>query len=450
MTGTKAESLMTAVPRPKILDGTGIGVGGLGAERARVLSSARPRPRVASRSSLSLIGPGYLVAVGYMDPGNWAVDVAAGASAGYDLLCMVLLASLAAMFVQHLVVRLTVATGQDLASLIRAHLPRPISLAVWLVSEVAIVATEVAELIGGAIALKLLFGLPLVLGTVAIAGLTVTAMLRPVAGRGRMELLIVLLIAAIVLALVVELGLVRPDIGAVLTGFVPDPAIVGQPQHLYLALGILGATVMPHNLYLHSGLIRDRLRSAPPPARALRVASLDSAIALSLAFLVNAGILVVAGAVLPRVAGVDIGLEAVPSLLAGAVGSGLAAILFAAALLAAGQSATITGALAGQLLVKGFLDRSLSVVLRLLIQRGAALAFAVVLISISGDHAGDGLLVLSQVILSLALPAVIIPLAWLVSQGRIMGPLRLGPRRCAVAWGFAAILTGLNLALLAC
>jgi manganese transport protein len=424
-------------------------IGALTLQPAEFLGVSAPSRRPAWRRALALVGPGYMVAVGYMDPGNWAVDVAAGASAGYGLLFVVLLASLAAMFVQDLVVRLTVATGQDLASLMRAHLSRPIALAVWLVSEIAIVATELAELLGGAIAFKLLFGLPLVLGAVATATLTVIAMLGPIAGRGRLEQLVALLIAAIVLALVVELGLVRPDLGAVLTGFVPDPMILGEPERLYLALGILGATVMPHNLYLHSGLIRDRLHAGPPQARALRVASLDSAIALSLAFLVNAAILVVAGAALPGVAGVDVGLDAAPSLLAGAVGSGLAAILFAAALLAAGQSSTITGALAGQLLVRGFLDRNLPAALRLLIQRGAALALALVLISVGGDRAGDRLLVLSQVILSLALPAVLVPLAWLVSRGQVMGPLRIGPWRRAVAWGFAAILSGLNLALLA-
>jgi manganese transport protein len=398
--------------------------------------------------ALALVGPGYLVAVGYMDPGNWAVDVAAGASTAYALLSVVLLASVAAMYVQDLVVRLTVATGQDLASLMRAHLPRPVSLAVWLVSEIAIIATELAELLGGAIAFKLLFGLPLLLGAVATAALTIVAMLGPIGAGGRLERLVALLIAAIVLALVVELGLVRPDLGAVLSGFVPDPAILSEPHRLYLALGILGATVMPHNLYLHSGLVRDRLPAGPPRARALRVASLDSAVALSLAFLVNAAILAVAGAVLPHVAGVEVGLEDAPRLLASAVGSGLAAVLFVAALLAAGQSSTITGALAGQMLLQGFLGRAMPAALRLLIQRSAALALALVLISVSGDHAGDRLLVLSQVILSLALPAVVVPLVWLVSRGRIMGALRVGRRQRAVAWSFAVILTSLNLALL--
>ena len=396
------------------------------------------------RRALAFVGPGYLVAVGYMDPGNWAVDIAGGAAARYQLLAVVLAASLAAMFVQDLVVRLTAATGRDLATLLRERLPRPLSLAIWLATELAIVATELAELLGGAIAFKLLLGLPLVLGAAATAAITVLLMLGPVAAGGRIERVVVLLVAAVTLGVAAELALVRPDFGAVLAGFVPDPAIVREPTRLYLALGILGATVMPHNLYLHSGLVRDRLRDQAPQMRALagRISALDSAMALTLAFLVNAAILVVAGAVLPGVGG-DVGLEAAPRLLAGAVGSGLAAGLFAGALLAAGQSSTITGALAGQLVMQGFLGRSLPTWLRLVLQRGGALALALGLLATSGDAAGDRLLVLSQVVLSLTLPAVLLPLAWLSQR-----VARLGALRGAAAWGFALGVTGLNLALL--
>jgi len=396
-----------------------------------------------------MAGPGYLVAVGYMDPGNWAVDVAGGAAAGYRLLSVVLLASLAAMFLQDLVVRLTVATGRDLATLIREQLPRPLSLAIWLVSEIAIVATELAELIGGAIAFKLLFGLPLLLGAGATAVITLLAMLGPMAARGRLERLVVGLVAAVVVALVAELALVRPDLGAVLAGLVPDAAILGEPYLLYLSLGILGATVMPHNLYLHSGLVRDRLAGQRPSesrAAILRVVALDSAIALSLAFLVNAAILVVAGAVLPAIAPPEVGLEAVPDLLAGAVGSGVAGLLFGVALLAAGQSSTITGALAGQLVMRGLLDIALSQWLRLFVQRGVALALAFALLSAGG--AGDRLLVLSQVVLSLALPAVLLPLVWLVSQRAVMTELAIGTARRLAAWALVAGLIALNLALI--
>ncbi|MEJ0071550.1 MAG: Nramp family divalent metal transporter [Pseudomonadota bacterium] len=403
-----------------------------------------PRPPQAWRRALAFVGPGYLVAVGYMDPGNWAVDIAGGAAARYGLLVVVLAASLAAMFVQDLVVRLTVATGRDLASLMRERLPRPLSLAVWLASEVAIIATELAELLGGAIAFKLLLGTPLIVGAAATAAITLLLMIGPVAGKGRIEGIIGVLVAAIALGVGAELLLVRPDLDAVLRGFLPDPALLGNPQRLYLALGILGATVMPHNLYLHSGLVRDRLRAVAPHDRALagRVAGLDSAVALTLAFLVNAAILIVAGAVLPDVAGAEVGLEAAPQLIAGAVGSGLAAILFALALLAAGQSSTITGALAGQLVMQGFLRRRLPTWLRLLGQRGAALGLAFVLLTSGGEGAGDRLLVLSQVVLSLTLPAVLLPLAWL-TRGIGVGPLRR-----AGAWAFALILTGLNLYLL--
>jgi manganese transport protein len=219
---------------------------------------------------------------------------------------------------------------------------------------------------------------------------------------------------------------------------------VRKPQLLYLALGIIGATVMPHNLYLHSGLVRDRMRAIPAAEQALagRVAALDSGLALTLAFLVNAGILVVAGAVLPGAIG-EVGLETAPRLLADAVGSGLAAVLFAGALLAAGQSSTITGALAGQLVLRGFLERAMPTWLRLGLQRAAALTLALLLLAGGGDAAGDRLLILSQVVLSLTLPAVLLPMAWLASA-----KLGVGTTRQATAWAFAATLTGLNLYLL--
>jgi manganese transport protein len=413
-----------------------------------VVPALRRRPaRRPWRRALALVGPGYLVAVGYMDPGNWAVDIAGGAAARYGLLAVVLAASLAAMFVQDLVVRLTVATGRDLASLMRERLPRPLSLAIWLASEVAIVATELAELLGGAIAFKLLLGLPLTLGALATAAITLVLMIGPIADAGRIERVVGLLVAAVALGVAAQLALVRPDFHAVLAGFVPTADIVREPQLLYLALGILGATVMPHNLYLHSGLVRDRLSKIPTAERTLagRIAAFDSCVALTLAFLVNAAILVVAGAVLPGVTG-DVGLETAPRLLAGAVGTGAAAILFAGALLAAGQSSTITGALAGQLVLQGFLARTMPAWLRLALQRGAALVLALVLLAGGGDSAGDRLLILSQVVLSLTLPAVLLPLAWLA--GRSAGSAGIGAFRRAGAWGFAVVLTGLNLYLL--
>jgi manganese transport protein len=406
-------------------------------------------PRAPWRRALALAGPGTLVAVGYMDPGNWAVDVAGGAAAGYRLLSVVLLASLAGMFVQDLVVRLTIATGRDLATLLREHLPRPVSLAVWLASEVAIVATELAELLGGAIAFKLLLGLPLGVGAAATAALTLVVMLGPVAAHGRLERIVAALVAVVVLGIAFELALVRPDLGAVLAGFAPDADIVRDPALLYLALGILGATVMPHNLYLHSGLLRDRLGAAGAPALdapTFDAAARESKIALALAFLVNAGILMVAGAVLPGLATTDTGLEAVPDLLARHVGAGAAGLVFALALLAAGQSATITGALAGQLVMRGFLGLVWPAWLRLLLQRGAALALALGLLSAGPD--GERLLVFSQVVLSLTLPTVLVPLAWLVSRRRVMGRFVIGAGRRAVAWALVAGLVGLNLALL--
>jgi len=396
------------------------------------------------RRALALVGPGYLVAVGYMDPGNWAVDIAGGAAARYGLLAVVLAASLAAMFVQDLVVRMTVASGRDLATLMRERLPRPVSLTIWLASEVAIVATELAELLGGAIAFKLLFGLPLTVGAVATAAITLVLMIGPAAAGGRIERIVGLLVVAVALGIAAELALVRPDFHDVLAGFVPTADLVRKPQLLYLALGIIGATVMPHNLYLHSGLVRDRMRAIPAAEQALagRVAALDSGLALTLAFLVNAGILVVAGAVLPGAIG-EVGLETVPRLLADAVGSGLAAVLFAGALLAAGQSSTITGALAGQLVLRGFLERAMPTWLRLGLQRAAALTLALLLLAGGGDAAGDRLLILSQVVLSLTLPAVLLPMAWLASA-----KLGVGTTRQATAWAFAATLTGLNLYLL--
>src|SRR5260221_5608351 len=376
-----------------------------------------------------------------MGPGNWAGDGARGGGAGTGLLSVVLLASLAGIVIQDLVVRLTLATGRDFATLLRERLPRPLSLAIWLASEIAIVATELAELLGGAIAFKLLFGLPLALGAAATAAVTLVVMLGRVAARGRLERVVAALVAAVAIGIGAELVLVRPDLGAVLAGLVPDPTIAREPALLYLALGILGATVMPHNLYLHSGLLRDRLGSV-----SLRAATRETRIALAFAFLVNAAILVVAGTVLPALGEHDAGLAAVPDLLAGAVGASGAALPFASALLAAGPSATITGALAGQLVMRGLLGRSMPVWLRLVLQRGAALAVAFVLLAVGPD--GDALLVLSQVVLSLTFPAVLLPLAWLVSQERVMGTLAIRPAPLALAWGLVAGLIGLNLALL--
>jgi manganese transport protein len=446
-----------------------------------------PSP-LALRRWLPVLGPAYVVAVGYIDPGNWATDVAAGARYGFALLSVVLAASLAAAFLQVLAVRLTLATGKDLARLIRERLPRPLALLCWGVAEIAMVATDMAELLGAAVALKLLFGLPVAAGVLLAAGFTLALLSLPLA-RGRMpEYAVGLLLAVIAAAFAYELGLAHPPPGALARGFLPDPRILHDPDMLYLAIGIIGATIMPHNLYLHSGLAQAGLAGAglaraaeaakfdtpsigagtrgdPDRRQILRFLSLDSWTMLGLACLANAAIVVVAamafgygaaagaggygaaaGAGRHGVAGA--GLEEAYRLLDPVFGAGAGAV-FAVALLAAGLSATTTAGMAGQIVIEGFFDLRIPVALRALLTRGAALGPALLLPLAMGAGGVDRLLVLSQVVLGLALPFVLVPMLLLLADRRLMIRLPLGRRSLGLAGSLALLLIGLNLWLVA-
>jgi manganese transport protein len=398
-----------------------------------------------------VLGPAYLVAVGYMDPGNWATDLAAGSTSGYALLWVVALSSAMAMVLQSLCCRLGIATGLDLAQACRKLLPRAWHLPLWLLAEVAIIACDLAELVGSAIALKLLFGLPLAWGVSLTAADTLLLLVLQHQGLRRLEALVIAMVALIGACFLVELVLLKPDWLAVAQGLVPNPLAMGDHHQLLLAAGILGATVMPHNLYLHSSLVQTRQWPDHPQARhwALRLATADMAIALAMAFLVNAAILVLAGGAfhgrgLPVVS--DLGQAY--RLLTPLLGTSLASLAFGVALLAAGQSSTITGTLAGQVVMEGFLDLRLPLWQRRLLTRGLALIPALATVLVLGEGATNQLLVLSQVVLSLQLPFAAVPLVWLCGQARPMGNLRSPVALQLLSWLCIATIVTINLSLL--
>jgi manganese transport protein len=401
----------------------------------------------SGRRLAAMLGPGYVVAVGYMDPGNWATDLAAGARYGFALLSVVLVAGLIGAVLQAQVVRLTLATGMDLASLIRARFPRAIALGFWAVAEIAMVATDLAELLGSAVALKLLFGVPLAVGIVAAAAVTFALLALPAGRLASPEGIIGVLVAVVALSFGWQLVAARPDLGAVLAGYVPSLDVVRDPEMLYLSLGILGATVMPHNLFLHSGLARRRMaatRAADRPAL-LRSLTRDSWLALALAIAVNSAILILAGTVLRAAPGAPVpGIEDAYRLLDPMMGSGLASALFAVALLAAGQSSTATGTMAGQMVTEGFLGLRLRPWLRALVTRSAALVPALGFLLMSDHGAVDGLLILSQVVLALALPFVLVPMFLLLRDARLMGGLALPVPAIRLLGVLVLALIGLN------
>lgn len=410
-----------------------------------------PAPRHWLRRLLGFMGPGYLVAVGYMDPGNWATDLAAGSRFGYSLLWVVLLSSLMAMLLQTLAVRLGVVTGMDLARICRAESSRGSALAQWLACEVAICACDLAEVIGMAIALELLFGLPLVIG-VALTALDALLVLW-LQGKGlrRMEALIIALLTVIFCCFVIMMVQAQPDWSAVAGGMMPRPAALAEPGLLYLATGIVGATIMPHNLYLHSAIVQrpgDR-RSGASKREALKFATADVVVALLFAFVVNAAILVVAGAAFHARGHADVAeLQDAHRLLAPLLGSGAASFLFALALLASGQSSTLTATMAGQIVMEGFLRLKMAVWKRRLLTRGLAIVPALLAAAWYGEAGIGRLLVASQVVLSLQLPFAMLPLIRYTSSRKHMGDF-VNPRWLKLsAIAVALLLIGLNLALL--
>jgi len=403
------------------------------------------------RRFAAFAGPGYLVAVGYMDPGNWATDIAGGSAFGYALLSVILLSNLMAMVLQALSARLGVASGMDLAQACRAHYARPVNLVLWALCEVAIIACDLAEVLGTAIALKLLFGLPLTWG-VCVTALDVFLILALQRyGFRRLEAFIASLLAIIAGCFLWELILARPDIGGVLGGLVPTPEIVTDPQRLYLAIGILGATVMPHNLYLHSSIVQTRAFEPDEVGRrdAIRWATMDGTVALGLAFFINAAILILAAAAFHTAGRTDVAeIEQAYQLLAPMLGASTAGVVFAVALLAAGQNSTVTGTLAGQIVMEGFLNLRLPVWQRRLITRALAIVPAVLVVAAAGDAGATRLLILSQVVLSLQLPFAVVPLVRFTGSREVMGPFASPVWLGVLAWAIAAIIIGLNVTLL--
>jgi manganese transport protein len=399
------------------------------------------------RKLLAFSGPGYLVAVGYMDPGNWATDLAGGSSFGYTLLSVILLSNLMAILLQALCARLGIATQRDLAQACHDHYSPAVSFALWIICELAICACDLAEVIGSAIALNLLFKIPLVMG-VCITALDVLAVLYlQNKGFRYIEALVVVLILTIGSCFLFEVIFSKPELAAVLGGFAPHAEIISNRDMLYIAIGILGATVMPHNLYLHSSVVQTRNyeQSAAGKSEAIKFATIDSSVALMFALFINAAILIVAAATFHKHGQHDVAeIQDAYKLLSPTLGVPIASALFAFALLASGQNSTLTGTLAGQIVMEGFLNIRLRPWLRRLITRVIAIIPAVIVAALFGAGGTAKLLLLSQVILSLQLSFAVIPLVLFTSDRRKMGKF-VSPRWLqALAWITTAVIVLLN------
>jgi manganese transport protein len=391
--------------------------------------SVRPSGSIWKRM-LAFLGPGYLVAVGYMDPGNWAISLAGGSKFGYALLSIALLSNLMAIVLQALSARLGIGAGRDLAQACRDAFPRALSIPLWLAAELAICATDLAEVIGTAIGLNLLFGIPLALGVVltALDVFIVLAMQR--LGFRWIEATIVALLGVIAACFAIQIALAQPHWGAVIRGFVPSAEIIRNPEQLYLALGILGATVMPHNLYLHSGVVQTRRygQSLAERREAVVLATADSTLALMLALIINASILILAAATFYTRGETNIAeLDQAHAFLAPLLGSAIAPTLFAIALLCCGLNSTVTATLSGQIVMEGFLDIRLPGWARRLITRAIAIVPAAIVTIWYGEQGTARLLILSQVVLSLQLPFAVVPLVMFTADRRKMGEL-VAPR----------------------
>jgi manganese transport protein len=399
----------------------------------------------------AFLGPGYMVSVGYMDPGNWATDIAGGAQFGYTLLSVILLSNLMAIVLQALAARLGIATGLDLAQACRERTSRPVSIALWLICEAAIIACDLAEVIGTAIALKLLFGIPLTLGAIITALDVFVVLLLLRRGFRALEAFVIGLLTIIFVCFGIQIALAAPPVQAVLGGFVPSREIVTNPAALYIAIGIIGATVMPHNLYLHSSIVQTRAypRTEEGRREALRFAVTDSTVALMLALFVNAAILIMAAAVFHAGGRTEVEeIEQAYELLSPLLGVGLASTLFAVALLASGLNSTVTATLAGQIVMEGFLRLRLPNWARRLITRGIAIVPVVIVTALYGEQGTARLLVLSQVVLSMQLPFAVIPLVRFVSDRQLMGPFAIPGWLKGLAWTIAGIIVVLNVKLL--
>ena len=403
------------------------------------------------RRLLAFTGPGYMVSVGYMDPGNWATDIAGGAQFGYTLLSIVLLSNLMAILLQALAARLGIATGRDLAQACRDSYSRPVNLMLWLACEIAIIACDLAEVIGTAIALKLLFSVPLFIGVILTGSDAILLLLLMNKGFRFLEAFIIALLIVIAACFAIQIVAAAPPIGAVLHGFLPSSQIVTNPAMLYIAIGIIGATVMPHNLYLHSSIVQTRAYERTDEGRrqAVRWATTDSTIALTLALFVNAAILMVAAAAINTSGHADVTeIAQAFQLLSPLLGLSIASTLFAVALLASGLNSTVTATLAGQIVMEGFLRLRLPNWARRLLTRAFAIIPVVIVTGLHGETGTTQLLVFSQVILSMQLPFAVIPLVLFVTDRGKMGALVVPRSIAVVAWAVAALILALNLKLL--
>jgi len=402
------------------------------------------------RKVLAFAGPGYLVAVGYMDPGNWATDLAGGSRFGYTLLSVILLSNLMAVLLQGLSSKLGIVTGRDLAQACRDHYSKPVSVMLWLMCEVAIAACDLAEVIGSAIALNLLFHIPLPLGVLITSMDVLVLLYLQHRGVRLLEALVIALVATVGVCFAFELFLSRPDVGEVLRGFIPSTRIVREPGMLYLAIGILGATVMPHNLYLHSSIVQTRKYAETTEGRqeAVRFAFIDSTIALTMALFINAAILIVAAASFHTTGHHEVAeIQDAHKLLTPLLGAGASAA-FALALLASGQNSTITGTLAGQIVMEGFLDIRIRPWLRRLITRLIAIVPAALMAIFGGTSGTAHLLLFSQVVLSLQLSFAVFPLVMFTSDREKMGRFANPTWLKLLAYVVAGVIALLNILLL--
>ncbi len=392
-------------------------------------------------------GPGFLVAVGYMDPGNWATDLAGGAQFGYALLFVILLSNFFAMLLQHLSLKLGIVTGRDLAQICREKYSKKTAIFLWLMAEIMIMACDLAEVLGSAIALNLLFGIPILWGVVITALDVFIILLLQNKGFRYIEAVVVALISTITISFIAELIMSSPALIPVLQGFLPTSKLVFNSDMLYIAIGILGATVMPHNLYLHSAIVQTRNYEETKEGKkeAIKFATIDSTLALTIALFVNASILIVSAAAFHFNGNTGVAeIEDAYELLSPVLGASFASVLFAMALLASGQNATITGTLAGQIIMEGFINLRLKPWMRRMITRLMAIIPAVVFIAINGDRSVTDLLILSQVILSIQLPFAIFPLVAFTSSKKIMGEFANNKLVTYISWAITILIASLN------
>jgi len=399
------------------------------------------------RTLLAYVGPGLMVSVGYMDPGNWATDLAGGAQFGYLLLSVILISNLMAIVLQYLALKLGIVTGRDLAQACRDHYSRRVTLFLWVLCEIAIAACDLAEVIGSAIALNLLFGIPLVVGVLITASDVIIVLFLQHKGFRYVEVLVATVIFVIGACFAYEMLISQPSISGMLVGLIPSPQIVFNPSALYLAIGILGATVMPHNLYLHSSIVQTRNfeRTEEGKRKAIKFATIDSTGALMIAFLINASILILSGSAFHGTVNQNVAdINDAYKLLTPVLGMSLASTVFAVALLASGQNSTLTGTLAGQIVMEGFLSIRLRPWLRRLVTRGMAIIPAVIVAALYGERGTGQLLIFSQVVLSLQLSFAVVPLVQFTSERAKMGTFVNSRRLKVVAWAVAILIIVLN------